>query len=164
MTDEASSRLPELAVDTIAALATAAGPGAIALVRMSGPEAFQILRALTPDQDDPAPRTASVRSITNGEGGDLLDRALVTAFPRPDSYTGEDMVEISCHGGWLVPRLILDACVARGARLAEPGEFTRRAVLHGKMDLGASRGRARFDRGTESGRSTMRLCSRWSEV
>ena len=135
MTDEASSRLPELAVDTIAALATAAGPGAIALVRMSGPEAFQILRALTPDQDDPAPRTASVRSITNGEGGDLLDRALVTAFPRPDSYTGEDMVEISCHGGWLVPRLILDACVARGARLAEPGEFTRRAVLHGKMDL-----------------------------
>ena len=135
MTDEASSRLPELAVDTIAALATAAGPGAIALVRMSGPEAIQILRAVTPDQDDPAPRTASVRSITNGEGGDLLDRALVTAFPRPDSYTGEDMVEISCHGGWLVPRLILDACVARGARLAEPGEFTRRAVLYGKMDL-----------------------------
>ena len=135
MTDEASSRRPELAVDTIAALATAAGPGAIALVRMSGPEAFQILRAVTPDQDDPAPRTASVRSITDGEGGDLLDRALVTAFPRPDSYTGENMVEISCHGGWLVPRLILDACVARGARLAEPGEFTRRAVLYGKMDL-----------------------------
>ena len=135
MTDEASSRRPELAVDTIAALATAAGPGAIALVRMSGPEAFQILRAVTPDQDDPAPRTASVRSITDGAGGDLLDRALVTAFPRPDSYTGENMVEISCHGGWLVPRLILDACVARGARLAEPGEFTRRAVLYGKMDL-----------------------------
>ncbi len=135
MTDEASSRLPELAVDTIAALATAAGPGAIALVRMSGPEAFQILRAVTPDQDDPAPRTASVRSITDGEGGDLLDRALVTAFPRPHSYTGENMVEISCHGGWLVPRLILDACVARGARLAEPGEFTRLAVLYGKMDL-----------------------------
>ena len=135
MTDEASGRLSELAVDTIAALATAAGAGAIALVRMSGPEAFQILRAVTPDHDDPAPRTASVRSITNGEGGDLLDRALVTVFPRPDSYTGEDMVEISCHGGWLVPRLILDACVARGARLAEPGEFTRRAVLHGKMDL-----------------------------
>lgn len=135
MTDEASGRLPELAVDTIAALATVAGPGAIALVRLSGPEAFEILRSLTPDQDDPSPRTASVRSVTNGEGGDLLDRALVTVFPRPDSYTGEDTVEISCHGGWLVPRLILDACVASGARLAEPGEFTRRAVLHGKMDL-----------------------------
>jgi tRNA modification GTPase len=135
VTDEAPSRLPELAVDSIAALATAAGPGAIALVRISGPEAFQVLRALMSDQDDPAPRTASVRSITAGEGGDLLDRALVTTFPRPDSYTGEDMVEISCHGGWLVPRLILDACIAGGARLAEPGEFTRRAVLHGKMDL-----------------------------
>ena len=135
MTDEAPGRLSELAVDPIAALATAAGPGAIALVRISGPEAFQVLRALMSDQDDPAPRTASVRSITAGEGGDLLDRALVTTFPRPDSYTGEDMVEISCHGGWLVPRLILDACIAGGARLAEPGEFTRRAVLHGKMDL-----------------------------
>ncbi len=135
MTDEASSRLPELAVDTIAALATAPGAGAIALVRMSGPEAFQILRAVTPDQDDAAPRTVNVRSVRDGEGGDLLDQALVTAFPRPDSYTGEDVVEISCHGGWLVPRLVLDACVARGARLAEPGEFTRRAVLHGKMDL-----------------------------
>jgi tRNA modification GTPase len=135
VTDEASSRLPELAVDTIAALATAAGPGAIALVRMSGPEALQILRAVTADQADPSPRTASVRSITKGKGGDLLDRALVTFFPRPDSYTGEDMVEISCHGGWLVPRMILDACVAEGARMAEPGEFTRRAVLHGKMDL-----------------------------
>ena len=135
MTDEASSRRPELAVDTIAALATAAGPSAIALVRMSGPEAFQILQALTPDGDPLAPRTASLRSLTDGSGGDLLDRALVTAFPRPESYTGEDMIEISCHGGWLVPRLILDACLAMGARLAEPGEFTRRAVLHGKMDL-----------------------------
>ncbi len=122
-------------MDTIAALATAAGPGAIALVRMSGPEALQILRAVTADQADPSPRTASVRSITKGKGGDLLDRALVTVFPRPDSYTGEDMVEISCHGGWLVPRMILDACVAEGARMAEPGEFTRRAVLYGKMDL-----------------------------
>jgi len=135
VTDEASGRLPELAVDTIAALATAAGPGAIALVRMSGPEAFQVLRALTPDHADPAPRTATLQSITKGEGGDLLDRALVTSFPRPESYTGEDMVEISCHGGWLVPRMILDACIAMGARQAEPGEFTRRAVLHGKMDL-----------------------------
>ena len=139
MTDEASSEassgLPELAVDTIAALATAAGSGAIALVRISGPDAFQILRALTPNDDDPAPRTATLRSLTDGVSGGLLDRALVTVFPRPDSYTGEHMVEISCHGGWLVPRLILDACVAQGSRLAEPGEFTRRAVLHGKMDL-----------------------------
>ena len=74
------------------AVVAAAGPGAIALVRMSGSEAFQILRALTPGHVDPAPRTASVRSLMNGQGGDLLDRALVTTFPRPESYTGEDMV------------------------------------------------------------------------
>jgi tRNA modification GTPase len=135
VTDEASGQLEELAVDTIAALATAPGPSAIAMVRLSGPGAPRILRALTPDEDPPAPRMASVRSLRDAQGGELLDRALVTAFPRPDSFTGEDMVEISCHGGWLVPRLILDACLAAGARLAEPGEFTRRAVLHGKMDL-----------------------------
>ena len=122
-------------MDTIAALATAPGPSAIAMVRMSGPGAPRILRALTPEDDPPAPRMASVRSLTDAQSGDLLDHALVTAFRRPDSFTGEDMVEISCHGGWLVPRLILDACLALGARLAEPGEFTRRAVLHGKMDL-----------------------------
>jgi tRNA modification GTPase len=135
VTEEGSSRLSELAVDTIVALATAAGPSAIALVRMSGPAAFQILRSLTPDGDPPTPRAATVRSLMDGRSGELLDRALVTVFPRPESYTGEDMVEISCHGGWLVPRLILDACLAEGARLAEAGEFTRRAVLHGKMDL-----------------------------
>ena len=135
MTDETTGRLSELAVDTIAALATAAGPSAIALVRMSGSDALQILRALTPNEDLPTPRDASVRSLMDGTSGGLLDRALVTVFPGPESYSGEDMVEISCHGGWLVPRLVLDACIAEGARLAEPGEFTRRAVLYGKMDL-----------------------------
>jgi tRNA modification GTPase len=135
VTDEDSSRLAELAVDTIVALATAAGPSAIAMVRLSGPGSLRVLQALTPDEDLPAPRRASVRSLSAAQSGDLLDRALVTAFQGPDSFTGEDMVEISCHGGWLVPRLILDACLAVGARLAEPGEFTRRAVLHGKMDL-----------------------------
>ncbi len=135
MTDEASRRLPELAVDTIAALATAAGPSAIALVRMSGPGALEILRALNHGEDAPPARVTTVCSLMDGHGGGLLDRALVTVFPEPESYTGEDMVEISCHGGWLVPRLVLDACLALGARLAEPGEFTRRAVLHGKMDL-----------------------------
>ena len=149
MTDEAPSRLPELAVDSIAALATASGPGAIALVRISGPEAFQILGALTSDQDEPAARRASVRSITAGEGGDLLDRALVTTFHRPDSYTGEDMVEISCHGGWLVPRLILDACIAGGGSPGRAGRVHPPGGPARKNGPGASRGRARFDRGTE---------------
>jgi tRNA modification GTPase len=65
----------------------------------------------------------------------VLDQALMTFFRGPDSYTGEDMVELSCHGGWLAPQLVLDACLEAGARQAEAGEFTRRAYLHGKLDL-----------------------------
>ena len=122
-------------VDTIAAVATAPGLGAVAVIRLSGSRSFEILRALTPDHPDRipmrSPRLLSLRDVK----GVLLDRALVTAFPAPDSYTGEDVVEVSSHGGWLVPTLVLDACLAAGARAAEPGEFTRRAVLHGKMDL-----------------------------
>jgi tRNA modification GTPase len=80
-------------------------------------------------------RSPRLLALRDPNTGGLLDRALVTTFPSPDSYTGEDVVEISSHGGWLVPALVLEACQAAGARLAEPGEFTRRAVLHGKMDL-----------------------------
>ena len=69
------------------------------------------------------------------ESGELLDRAVVTSFVAPASYTGEDMVEISCHGGYLVPGLLVECAIAAGARMAEPGEFTRRAYLNGKMDL-----------------------------
>jgi len=127
---------PEPVVDTIAAVATAQGLGAVAVVRLSGDRAFDILRALTPDHDEPLPvRSPRLLALHDPNAGGLLDRALVTAFSGPASYTGEDVVEISSHGGWLVPALILEACQAAGARLAEPGEFTRRAVLHGKMDL-----------------------------
>ncbi len=123
-------------MDTIAAVATAPGLGAVAMVRLSGSRAFDILRVLTPDQSDPGtPRTARLLELRDPDSGGLLDRALVTTFPAPDSYTGEDVVEISSHGGWLVPALVLEACQTAGARVAEPGEFTRRAVLHGKMDL-----------------------------
>ncbi len=123
-------------VDTIAAVATAQGLGAVAMVRLSGSRAFEILRALTPYHPDDVPsRSPRLVPVSDPKTGELLDRALVTTFPGPDSYTGEDVVEISSHGGWLVPALVLEACQAAGARLAEPGEFTRRAVLHGKMDL-----------------------------
>ena len=142
MTEESSGRLPEPAVDTIAAVATAPGPGAVALVRLSGARAVDILGALTSDDaatsdhGEAAPaRSPRLLRIEEPGTGELLDRALVTIFRGPHSYTGEDMVEISCHGGWLVPSLILEACLACGARSADPGEFTRRAVLHGKMDL-----------------------------
>lgn len=127
--------MPEPTIDTIAAVATAPGLGAVAVVRLSGDRSFDILRALTPDHPPPVPtRSPRLLSLRDKEGA-LLDRALVTAFPGPESYTGEDVVEISSHGGWLVPAMVLEACLAEGARAAEPGEFTRRAVLNGKMDL-----------------------------
>jgi tRNA modification GTPase len=123
-------------VDTIAALSTAPGRGAVALVRMSGPEAGRILLALAPSLDAlPEPRRVTRVDLRDPEDGALLDRSLATYFVGPASYTGDDVVEISCHGGLLVPELILDACVRAGARRADPGEFTRRAYLRGKVDL-----------------------------
>lgn len=123
-------------MDTIAALATARGPGAVALVRVSGPASFPILGALCPELVAlPEPRRAVLTRVVEPGTGELLDQAVVVLFPGPSSYTGEDVVELSCHGGLLSPRLVLEACLAAGAREAEPGEFTRRAYLNGKMDL-----------------------------
>jgi len=125
-----------LDVDTIAALSTAPGMGAVALVRISGPAAAGVLTRLAPQlAGPPAPRVATLVEVRDPEDGEPLDRAVATFFAAPASYTGEDVVEISCHGGWLVPALVLDACLRAGARRAEPGEFTRRAYLHGKLDL-----------------------------
>jgi len=122
--------------DTIAALATAAGPGAIAVVRLSGPAAHDILRALSaPGREAPPARVATLMELREPLGGESLDRAIVVRYEAQASFTGEPAVEISCHGGWLVPALVLDACLAAGARRAEPGEFTRRAYLNGKLDL-----------------------------
>ncbi|MEQ1856594.1 MAG: tRNA uridine-5-carboxymethylaminomethyl(34) synthesis GTPase MnmE [Longimicrobiales bacterium] len=123
-------------VDTIAAVSTAPGRGAVAIVRVSGPEAVQVLVRLAPDMDGvPAPRRVTLVELRSPHDASLLDRALVTYFAAPASYTGEDVVEIACHGGALIPELVLEACVAAGARRADPGEFTRRAYLHGKVDL-----------------------------
>lgn len=123
-------------VDTIAAVSTAPGPGAVALVRMSGRECGRILRLLAPGLSAlPEPRRVTLVDLRDPEDGDLLDRALATFYAGPASYTGEDVVEISCHGGALVPELILETCVRAGARRADPGEFTRRAYLRGKVDL-----------------------------
>lgn len=125
-----------LDVDTIVARATAEGMGAIAVVRLSGPEASTILERLSsPDAGLPAPRVATLMEIVDPGDGAVIDRALVTRFQGPASYTGEDLVEISCHGGWLTPRLVVEACLRAGARAAEPGEFTKRAYLRGKLDM-----------------------------
>ena len=125
-----------LSADTIAAIATPQGRGAVALLRVSGPGALDVLRRVAPSFDaHGVPRSRHLVALRHPETGELLDRALVTLFPRPASYTGEDTVEISTHGGILTPQLVLDALLAAGARSAEPGEFTRRAYLNGKLDL-----------------------------
>ncbi len=130
--------------DTIVALATATGRGAIAVIRLSGAQAISIARALGacagaipgafPSASDLSPRRATRVALRHPNGAPL-DDVLVTWFAAPRSYTGEDVVEISTHGGHVVPALVLAACVAAGARPATPGEFTRRAVLNGRMDL-----------------------------
>jgi len=123
-------------VDTIAAVSTAPGVGAVAMVRLSGPCAGSILRRLAPRLGAlPEPRRVTLVELRDPADGSRLDEVLATYFAGPESYTGEDVVEISCHGGWLVPEMIADACVRAGARRADPGEFTRRAYLNGKVDL-----------------------------
>ena len=125
-----------LDVDTIAAVSTAPGLGAIAVVRLSGPDASSVaLRLLPALEVMPDPRYATLAEIRDPDDASTIDRVVITYFARPESYTGEDMVELSCHGGWLIPRLVLDACLRAGAREAERGEFTRRAYLRGKLDL-----------------------------
>lgn len=122
--------------DTIVGRATPPGRGAIAVLRLSGPDAARIAQMLCPDRREPfEPRRATLATLRDPADRALLDRALVTLFPAPGSYTGEDLVEISTHGGPLVPGLVEAACRGAGARPAEPGEFTRRAYLNGKMDL-----------------------------
>jgi tRNA modification GTPase len=121
--------------DTIAAISTAPGRGAVAVLRVSGPHARQVLHRVAPSTGNVVPRTQRLAAIRHPATGELLDRALVTLFPAPGSYTGEDTVEIGTHGGTLAPQLVLGALLAAGARAALPGEFTRRAYLNGKFDL-----------------------------
>lgn len=118
--------------DTIAALATAPGKAAVAVVRVSGSETRLALEALGVRAG--TPRRAYLRTL-RGQDGAVLDRALVIWFPAPHSYTGEDSVELHLHGSRFVVGAILAALVTAGVRLAEPGEFSRRAFANGKMDL-----------------------------
>ncbi|MEO7317830.1 MAG: tRNA uridine-5-carboxymethylaminomethyl(34) synthesis GTPase MnmE [Chthoniobacteraceae bacterium] len=122
--------------DTIAAISTPFGEGAIALLRLSGGRAVEIADAVFQSKifaANLAPRIAQFGTIFDGER--KLDEVLLTMFPAPASYTGEDVVEIACHGGVLISRRILELLLRKGARSAEPGEFTQRAYLNGKMDL-----------------------------
>ena len=119
--------------DPIVALATPAGRSALALIRLSGEGAFAVAGQVIADFRIEPPRRATLASFH--ANGQIIDRGIYTVFPAPHSYTGEDLVELSCHGGLVVPGRILAAIQAAGARSAAPGEFTRRAVLNGKLDL-----------------------------
>lgn len=119
--------------DTIFALASGAGRTALSVVRISGAESAPVIADLC-RRAPPPPRRASLRTLCDASGA-VLDRALVLWFPAPRSYTGEDSAELHLHGGAAVLAGVADRLAALGARPAEPGEFTRRAFLHGRMDL-----------------------------
>lgn len=125
-----------MAQETIAAISTPFGEGAIALIRLSGPQsvavAERVFRSKRPVAELP-PRMQQFGTIVDALG--TLDEVLLTVFRAPSSFTGEEMVEIACHGGILVTRRILSLLLENGARSAGPGEFTQRAFLNGKMDL-----------------------------
>jgi tRNA modification GTPase len=119
--------------DTIVAIATPLGRGGIGVVRLSGSDACRVAAELGDEPLLLEPRRATLTRV-RGAGG-ILDRAVVTFFPTPHSYTGEDVVEISAHGSPVLLRALVEAAVGAGARLAEPGEFTLRAYLAGRIDL-----------------------------
>lgn len=120
--------------DTICALSTAQGVGAISLIRVSGKEAFNIVSSMfSKNLNELKSHTAHFGAIKNGE--DIVDEVLINVFKNPNSFTGEDLVEIGCHGSPFIQSEILKLLLARGARLAGPGEFSLRAFLNGKMDL-----------------------------
>jgi tRNA modification GTPase len=128
-------RTPDLSA-TIVALATPPGVGALGVIRLSGPAAISIADLIFRGKklETQASHTAHFGRVVNLENR-TLDEVLVTIFRNPRSYTGEDIVEISCHGSPYILQKIIQLCIERGARLAEPGEFTLRAFLNGKMDL-----------------------------
>jgi len=125
------------AADTIYALASGAAAGAVAVLRLSGPGTGEAVRCLAGSL--PPPRRASLRRL-RAPDGEILDHALVLWFAGPASYTGEDAAELQLHGGRSVIAGVMEALTTAGLREAEPGEFTRRAFLHGKMDLTAAEG------------------------
>ena len=126
--------------DTIAAIATPLGEGGLAVVRISGAEAFAVADKvfLPGGKNSRKPSLADTHTIHYGKilrQGQTVDEVLLSVLRAPRTFTREDTVEISCHGGLLPAKLVLDVILENGARLAEPGEFTRRAFLNGRLDL-----------------------------
>ncbi|MBC8167342.1 MAG: tRNA uridine-5-carboxymethylaminomethyl(34) synthesis GTPase MnmE [Bryobacteraceae bacterium] len=120
--------------DTIAAISTPPGRGGIGVVRLSGSQSLPIARRILDLSADPQPRTATMAQLVD-DAGEVVDSVVATWFAGPRSYTGEDVVEISCHGSPVILRFCVEQAVRAGARTAEPGEFTLRAYLNGRVDL-----------------------------
>ena len=121
--------------DTIVAIATPSGRGGIGIVRLAGPEARTIAAPMLRLQHELAPGKARFGELVEPDSSSKIDEVVVTYFAKPHSYTTDDIVEISAHGSPVVLRHIVELCLAQGARLAEPGEFTMRAFLNGRIDL-----------------------------
>ncbi len=125
------------AEDTIVAPATPPGKGAVAIVRLSGARAIQVAATLWHPLSTAAlrPRHLGLGEIRDPQTGTIVDRAMCVTMPGPASLTGEDVVELHCHGGPYIVRRVLSLAMAAGARMAEPGEYSRRAFLNGRIDL-----------------------------
>ena len=122
--------------DTIVAVATPPGRGGLGVVRLSGNQAVEITTSLIRFSRSPLePRQAALGEFCDPQGGKVLDQVVATYFRRPHSYTAEDVIEISCHGSPVILRYLVECCLGRGARAAEPGEFTMRGFLNGRIDL-----------------------------
>ena len=121
--------------DTIVALSTPPGVGAIAVIRLSGRQAISIIDSLFPSKDLLQQPGHTLHVGYLADNGKILDEVVVSLFKGPKSYTGEDVVEISCHGSPFIQQKIIEACINKGARPARPGEFTQRAFLNGRLDL-----------------------------
>src|SRR5271169_2097257 len=123
--------------DTIVAIATPPGRGGIGVVRLSGSEATAIARPMLrlAHAEEFQPNRAHFGELIDPSTGDRVDQVVATFFAKPHSYTTDDVVEISCHGSPVVLRHVVEMALSRGARLAEPGEFTMRAFLNGRIDL-----------------------------
>ena len=130
--------IPMILQDTIVALATPSGAGAIAIIRVSGKDAISLVNGIfqsikKKDLTKQKTHTLHLGHIVDGER--VLDQVLVSVFKNPHSYTGEDTIEISCHGSTFIQQQIIQLCLRKGAKMAQPGEFTMRAFLNGKLDL-----------------------------
>ena len=122
--------------NTIVALATPMGRSGIGVIRLSGGDTLRIIRRLVNDRGfSPEPRTAHLKQLQDSQTGEVIDEAIVTYFKAPHSFTGEEVIEISCHGSPVIMRRVIDVCLGYDARMAEAGEFSLRALANGRMNL-----------------------------